>query len=312
MREVLHILKYVLLDILLTVLVLGIFFLFQYTLPHLRMRQEGLSPVVIETPVPSPVVSEPLSWREKFSEHFSKETVVTENSYKSDNVSITITPYTSDDPCLTYYVADIYVADISNIASGYSENMGSRALDILSADNNALLAVNGDYFTNQLEGLLVRNGDVYLTEQTDCDICVLYYDGSMVTYGPEEYKAADVLAAAPYQVWKFGPALLKSDGSPKSSFNTGDALLSRHPRTAIGYYEPGHYCFVVVDGRQRGYSDGVDMARLSEIFYELGCKSAYNLDGGASSAMYFNGSICSRPVGGGREVSDIVYIREAE
>jgi len=97
------------------------------------------------------------------------------------------------------------------------------------------------------------------------------------------------------------------DGQALTQFRS--RISGNNPRTAIGYYEPGHYCFVVVDGRQEN-SDGMSLAELAALFQELGCKEAYNLDGGKSSAMVWNGSLVNDPADGGRRVSDIVYIAE--
>jgi exopolysaccharide biosynthesis protein len=83
-----------------------------------------------------------------------------------------------------------------------------------------------------------------------------------------------------------------------------------NPRTAVGYYEPGHYCFVVVDGRQPGYSDGYSTKELSELMFSLGCTVAYNMDGGKSSEMAFNGAFYNKPYHGGRGTSDILYIAD--
>lgn len=60
-------------------------------------------------------------------------------------------------------------------------------------------------------------------------------------------------------------------------------------------------------------SAGLSLYELAALFEERGCSVAYNLDGGGSSAMYFNGQVMNRPTTGGRrigerEVSDIVYI----
>ncbi|MBR5095012.1 MAG: phosphodiester glycosidase family protein, partial [Oscillospiraceae bacterium] len=83
-----------------------------------------------------------------------------------------------------------------------------------------------------------------------------------------------------------------------------------HPRTAIGYYEPGHYCFVVVDGRQWGHSDGAEIADLARLMESLGCTLAYNLDGGASSMMIFHGKTVDKPSNGGRYINDMLIITE--
>ena len=94
-----------------------------------------------------------------------------------------------------------------------------------------------------------------------------------------------------------------------TSFNT--SVEGWNPRAALGYYEPGHYCFVIVDGRQEpDYSYGMQMQDLSKLMYDLGCKEAYNLDGGMTAMMAYNGSLYSHPCGGGRSNSDILYIAE--
>jgi hypothetical protein len=60
----------------------------------------------------------------------------------------------------------------------------------------------------------------------------------------------------------------------------------RHPRTAIGLDRKGtRMWWVVVDGRQAGYSEGMSLYELGEVMLGLGCWSAVNMDGGGSSLM---------------------------
>jgi exopolysaccharide biosynthesis protein len=101
--------------------------------------------------------------------------------------------------------------------------------------------------------------------------------------------------------------MLLKDGQPMETFNSKENPLN--PRTAIGYYEPGHYCFVVVDGRQTD-SKGMTTKDLSKLFYSLKCKAAFNLDGGQSAEMAFMGKLYNTPFGGGRAINDIVYIAD--
>lgn len=70
--------------------------------------------------------------------------------------------------------------------------------------------------------------------------------------------------------------------------------------------------FVVVDGRSRGYSRGMTLNEFADLFVELGASEAYNLDGGGSSTMYFNGRVVNQPSGKEKErgVSDILYVAE--
>ncbi|MDF2486836.1 MAG: hypothetical protein K0R46_3004, partial [Herbinix sp.] len=139
---------------------------------------------------------------------------------------------------------------------------------------------------------------------------VLFTDGTMKTYSPEEFDASEVIDQGAWQAWTFGPELLDGDGHILASFNTTSYLNSTNPRGAIGYVEPGHYKFVVVDGRDKGYSKGVTLSELAQIMVNEGSKTAYNLDGGKSAAMVYDGSYVNQPAQGGRTISDIIYIGE--
>ena len=88
--------------------------------------------------------------------------------------------------------------------------------------------------------------------------------------------------------------------------------MASNPRTAIGIIDDSHYVFVVSDGRTNS-SEGLTLYELAEFMQSIGAKTAYNLDGGGSSTMYFNGEVVNNPTSNGnkiseRGVSDIVYI----
>ncbi|MCD8021916.1 MAG: phosphodiester glycosidase family protein, partial [Lachnospiraceae bacterium] len=99
------------------------------------------------------------------------------------------------------------------------------------------------------------------------------------------------------------------------SVSEGDEVgkaKASNPRTAIGIIDSLHYVFVVSDGRT-DESEGLTLSELAEFMSGLGVVTAYNLDGGGSSTMYFNGEIVNNPTTTGksikeRKVSDIVYI----
>ena len=242
------------------------------------------------------------------------EIVRTENSYTSPGISVTVTEETLDGGRITYYLADIYLKDVTSFQTALAKNTyGSGYRDGISdmaAMTGALVAVNGDYYGNTNEGVVIRNGVIYRANRTNCDVCVLYYDGTMRVMPGASFTVEDAIADGAWQAWTFGPALLDTDGSPLSGFYSTNRIIAANPRTAIGYYEPGHYCMVVVDGR--GESAGITLPELSRLFYDLGCRAAYNLDGGNSSVMVWNGGVINDPSGGGRESSDALLIAEAE
>ncbi len=235
--------------------------------------------------------------------------------YESENIVISLTRHEmkEEKSVITFFVAEIRLRDPACLLTAFPSDHPSAWPEILARDEGAVLAVNGDYCTSIHKGLIIRNGEVLQDSVGTADLCVLYGDGSMDVFEAHEMpEIRELIKEQPWQVWSFGPSLLDPDGRSKTDFNTGVKLLKANPRTAIGYYGPGHYCFVVADGRQPGYSDGATMEQLSVIFENLGCLKAYNLDGGSSSCMVFNGKRVSRPSGGGRPVSDLVMIREKE
>ena len=246
----------------------------------------------------------------KFADKYTESVEVTENSYTSPDISITVSEETLGRT--TYYLADIYVRDITCFRSAMAgDTYGSGFRDSIAdmaALNNALLAVNGDYYGNTNEGVVIRNGVIYRANRTNCDVCVLYYDGTMQVMPGASFSVEDAVERGAWQAWTFGPALLDTDGSVLTSFDSTGRIISANPRTAIGYYEPGHYCLVVVDGR--GESAGITLPDLSQLFYDLGCTAAYNLDGGNSSIMVWNSEVINDPSGGGRESSDALLVAE--
>ena len=252
----------------------------------------------------------PLS--EKFADKYTDTVIVTENSYSSPDIAITVTEETAAGGRITYYLADIYVRDITCFQSALARNMyGSGYRDSITdmaVLNDALLAINGDYYGNTSEGVVIRNGVIYRANRTYCDVCVLYYDGTMRVMPGSSFSVEDAIRDGAWQAWTFGPALLDTDGSVLTRFSSTSRIISANPRTAIGYYEPGHYCMVVVDGR--GESAGITLPQLSELFYGLGCTAAYNLDGGNSSVMVWQNAVINDPSGGGRESSDALFIAE--
>jgi exopolysaccharide biosynthesis protein len=235
---------------------------------------------------------------------------------KSDSYNISITKYEvgSGDDKVTYYAADIYVSNVQVLQNGFAEDSYGKNIrenpDEIAERNNAIFAISGDFYGNSETGVVIRDGILYRQNVNDADICVLYQNGTMETYSPEEFDADAVLAQNPWQAWNFGPALLDSDGNVPDTFRTTSYLNKENPRCAIGYIAPGHYMMVVVDGRDEGYSRGVTITELAEIMKNLGCMRAYNLDGGKSAVMYYDGSFVNQVLDGGRSISDIIYIEE--
>lgn len=190
---------------------------------------------------------------------------------------------------------------------GYTEKLSD-----MSSRMKSVLAVNGDSYSNnrnQNNGTIIRNGVIYRNEQTDAETCVLNWDGTMDIYQPGQVELQQLIEKGAYQSWVFGPSLLDEKGKAKDKFLTWDYIRESHPRTAIGYYEPGHYCLLLVDGRQDS-SRGMFPDEMAKVFEELGCKAAYNLDGGHCSFMTFLDKVANHPYKPEHEVADGIFITE--
>jgi len=246
----------------------------------------------------------------------------TDTSYTSETTSISITTVStgSGRSALTYYVADLQLAPGTILQSAFADGFESGNVDYTSAiagANGAVLAVNGDYCTARNTGIIIRSGVLYLDAPARMGLA-LYKDGSMRVYDETEISAEQLLADGVWNTFSFGPALLV-DGAIPEGLDTTEVedigeehtILGSQPRTGVGVVDTGHYVFIVVDGRSQGYSMGVTLSEFAQIFRDLGCTTAYNLDGGGSSAMYFMGELVNDPLGEGRErgISDILYVR---
>ena len=278
---------------------------------------EEQPPAETVPPTPEPTPDNRTEWQIRFAEHFTDEVVITDHSYTSPNVSITVETreFNGSYGKSVYHVADIYVASLDNFRTYTANNeladWSTQDAMTMDRDCHAILAISGDFYTYQSTGFLARNGVLWKSDQTRCDLCVLYNTGVMACYKASDYTVEDIWERGVAQAWNFGPSLLDENGHVLPDYQVSVAVSYPNPRSAVGYYEPGHYCFVVVDGRQDDYSKGVTVPELAQIFEELGCSVAYNLDGGGSALMTFLHERYSRQSNGaGRELGDMLIVTE--
>lgn len=242
--------------------------------------------------------------------------------YQSDSASIEIKKVStgSGSDTMTYFVADVVVSNATTLSSAFAKNMfGENIVEYTSEiaqDNNAVFAINGDYYGFRSDGILIRNGVIYRDEPARVGLA-FYQDGSMKIYDETQTSAQELLDAGAWNTLSFGPALIQDSvvstnlANVEIDKNFGNRSIQRsNPRTGVGIIAPNHYVFVVVDGRSPGYSRGASLTEFAAIFAELGCTDAYNIDGGGSSTMYFMGQVVNNPLGKNKErgISDILFI----
>ena len=270
-------------------------------------------------PEPEPTPAD--DW--KFASLTTDEPVFTDSGYSSRDICIKISSYDTGEGVIDspYTVADIYVRDIRCLQSYFAGGKyiptghGEEILTLME-ESGAIVAANGDYYSMQMGSGVLRNGVLYRYPKADFDVFVLYDDGSVTIYPKRSIRTEQDWAKAfenAWQVWSFGPSLLDENGKQYEDLRASlfPVVANRNPRTGIGYYEPGHYCLVVVDGRDGDSAPGASIEEFASVFESLGCKQAYNLDGGGTSRMAFDGEIITEP-SQDRVLPDIVLVAEYE
>ena len=253
----------------------------------------------------------------------TSESVLSDDwNYQSDDLSIAIQKVVtgSGSSAVTYFVADVTLSHASQLQNAFANNsFGRNIIDDTSRiaqQNNAIFAINGDYYGFRTDGIIIRNGVIYRDIPARTGLA-FYQDGSMKIYDETQTSAQALLEAGVWNTLSFGPALLENgtlvnnQGTINIDNNFGNHPISgSQPRTGIGIIDNNHFVFVVVDGRSPGYSRGVSLDEFAQIFQSLGCTDAYNIDGGGSSTMYFQGRVVNNPLGKNKErgTSDIMFI----
>jgi exopolysaccharide biosynthesis protein len=240
----------------------------------------------------------------------------------ADGATIKVSKVTtgSGSGTVTYYVADVVLSDATYLCSAFAQNrFGTNIVEntsTIAADHDAVLAINGDYYGFRDTGIVIRNGVVY-RDAGAREGLAFYRDGTVKVYDETQTTAERLVADGVWNTLSFGPAIVENgaavDGIEHVEVDTNfgnHSIQGDQPRTAVGAVSANHLVFVVVDGRSTGYSAGVTLPELAQIMVDLGARTAYNLDGGGSSTMVFNGSLVNNPLGKGKErgTSDILYI----
>ena len=192
----------------------------------------------------------------------------------------------------------------------YGENVRGRTVNQMADDNGAILAINGGAFADpngegwggMPQGNGIVNGEVR-------------YGGGGSTVGMD---AQGKLYAGEFTsgrcrelglVWalSYGPTLIENgEIRPNLANNLSE------PRTAVGQLADGTVVLLNIQGRQVS-ALGVTYQQLAEIMLRFGCVTAGNLDGGASSDMYYRGEFVniSNTSGGPRPLPTALLLAPA-
>ena len=225
----------------------------------------------------------------------------TDTSYSDDNIQVTLTEKTVENTQV--YIADITVSSSDYLKTALAQNTyGTNVTaktSVTAAENNAILAVNGEVYR-----------DTVREDSSNGDLAI-YKDGSFKIIYEDEISADQLVKDGVVNLLAFGPSLVENGEITVDTNSEVGQSMASNPRTAIGIIDENHYIIVVSDGRT-SESQGLSLYQLAEVMKSYGVKTAYNLDGGGSSTLYFNGQVINKPTTNGtiseRAVSDIVYI----
>lgn len=174
-----------------------------------------------------------------------------------------------------------------------------ETVSTIALNHNAIAAINAGGFydpegtgTGRLPyGIIVRDGKFLVGGDIKerIDVVGLSKSGMLLTgtYTVDEMKALGVAEAV-----TFGPTLIING---KKTITHGDGGWGIAPRTAIGQRKDGTILFLVIDGRQPGYSIGATLLDVQNILFEQGAYTAANLDGGSSATLFYNGKVVNKP-----------------
>lgn len=232
--------------------------------------------------------------------------------YKSEAVEITITKeyreYIGSNGTTkkksNTFICDIKIADghenaLSRIISQKGFGTGSAYRENtfdMAAANNAILALTGDQYGYVKNGIEIVHSQLYRYSVRDKFFVNVKQDNTMEILKAADYNDKDsaisLLTGGTKFTLDFGPALV-INGEGVTDFSAYNNIGNWNPRSAIGYAGKNHFYFVVIDG-SRSDSDnkesgGAGFKHMRDLFLELGCTDAYNLDGGSSTTLVFNG-----------------------
>lgn len=235
--------------------------------------------------------------------------------YSDDNIRVGLKQYREYDTDI--YVADVKLSSLAYLKTAFANNTYGRNVvektSVIAEQNNAIFAINGDYYGARDDGFVARNGVLYRDYPSDQrEALIIKADSTFEIVKETDVSAQELMDNGAYQIFSFGPGLVKNSEISVSENDEVDVHLNSNPRTAIGFIDYNHFILVVSDGRVRG-SAGLSLYQLAQFMKDRGATMAYNLDGGGSSSMYFQGEIINKPNSNGRDIeerrlSDIVYI----
>lgn len=237
-----------------------------------------------------------------------------EDGYLDDSIELRLE--TREEDGVEYRVAHINIAHPSQLRTATAGKPGSSKVALISSmakKYNAVLAFNANYYSNDpaKTSFEYRMGEKIRNKpNSKKDLLIIDEKGDFnlfIKSSPEEIQAFLDAGHEIINAFTFGPALVKDSQVQTIDPNYGYNPQGREPRMAIGQVGELTYVVVLVEGRKKN-SKGVTQQELAQYMADLGCVQAFNLDGGNSATMIFNGKYYQRKTKANeRGQSDMIY-----
>lgn len=235
----------------------------------------------------------------------------TENGYLDASLRVEMSTVRRADA--DFYVAHIKIKHPSQLRTGVASWLGSgtNRITAMAQRFQAVLAINGDYYSDRKAGLVIRQGETLRSKPSEqYDVLLIDAAGNFHIVNRDNLAMLDVYLSGALDirnVFSFGPALVIDGELQEIPEKYSFAPHYKNPRAAIGQLGALEYVCVVVDGRSDD-SQGVTLEELAQAMADLGCTQAYNLDGGNSATLVLGGAIYNdKSADNERSVSDILY-----
>ena len=241
----------------------------------------------------------------------------TENGYRDDTIIVELEQkrmYDSD-----VFIAYVKIATPSQLRTAVAgQKIGSSSTNqttTIAKNYNGIVAINGDYFTKTQGGYIVRMGETY-REKTSANLDLLLIDElgdfHICLHGHDVQENSIAAFKSEHKIingFFFGPALVVDGEVQEIPENYQFDPHQKNPRAGIAQLGTLTYA-LAVNGRT-DQSAGVTMEEFADIMNQLGAKQAYNLDGGNSATLAFNGEVYNDKPQAERAVTDIIYFASA-
>ncbi len=240
--------------------------------------------------------------------NYNKEKNIIE--YNSPDMKIVLENIKREDPKINMWVVEIKVRSSLQIKSAFAGDKFTlekkEKTSTIANRHKAILAINGSAYGFNKTGFVIRDKILYRETSLDVGPLIIKDNGDFEIYNQGEKTGQEMLDMGAMHVYDFGPDLIRK--GEISDYGSTWYKTQKEPRTVIGQKGELEYVILVIDGRSEE-SEGMSLYDAALELKSRECYWGYNLDGGGSTTLYFNGRILNNPsdLFGERKISDILY-----